>query len=156
LSLLHQTSLIQPQVPPGATRPRSFPNTLLGFQERSIARIHLSRKLFRVSVLDDTAILDHQNTRKSYGLAHVVGDAEQGYVFPVIASTRQQLSPLLPIKTAERFVEKSQANALFQQGTPKADALTFPARNQATALSEIGLQSIGQFFKKLAQIGLLQ
>jgi hypothetical protein len=116
----------------------------------------LSRKLFGVSVLDDAAILDHQRARKSYGLAHIVGDAEQGYVFPVTASPRQQLSPLMPIKAPERFVEKSQANAPFQQGTCKADALAFPAGNQATALSEIGLQSIGQFFKKLAQIGLLE
>jgi hypothetical protein len=150
LSFLHKASGFQPQVPPVATRPRSFPNTLLRFQERSIARIYFSRKLFRVSVLDDAAVLDHQSARKSHGFAHIVGDAEQGYGFPLMASTRQQLSPLMPIKTPERFIEKSQANALFQQGTSKADALALSARNQATAFSEIGLQPIGQFFKKLA------
>jgi hypothetical protein len=150
LPLLHQTSAFQPQVPPVATRPRYFPNTFLGFQERSIARIYPSGKLFGISVLYDTAILNHQCARKSYGLADIMGDTEQGYVFPATASTRQQFSPLMPIKTPERFVEKSQANALFQQGASKADALTFAAGNQATALSKIGLQSIGQFFKKLA------
>src|ERR1700729_1138293 len=156
LSFLHQVSAVQPQVPPVATRPRSFPNALLGFQKRSIARICLSRKLFRVSVLDDAAILDDERASKPHGLAHIVRDAEQGYAFPVLTSARQQLSPLMTIKTSKRFVEKSQANALFEQGTSKADALAFPTRNQTTAFSEIGLQSIGQFFKKLAQIGLLQ
>jgi hypothetical protein len=138
-----------------AARPRSFPYILLRFQERSITGIRLSCKVGGIAVLDDAAILHHERARKSHGLANIVRDAQQGSALPVKASTRQQLPSLMPIKSSKWFVQESKAHATSHEGTSKADALAFSARNQAAALAEVGLQSIWQFFEKLAKFGLL-
>src|SRR5258708_20939208 len=138
-----------------AARPRSFPYTFLRFQERSITGIRLSSKVGGIAILDDAAILNHERARKSHGLANIVRDAQQSNARPVITSTRQQVPSLMPIKPPKRLIEKSKAHAASQQGASKADALAFSARNQATAFAEFGLQSVGQFFEKLAKFGLL-
>jgi hypothetical protein len=61
----------------------------------------------------------------------------------------------MPIQSAKRLVEQGEAHTAFQERASKSDALAFSARNQPATLSEISLQSIGQFFEKLPKFGLL-
>ncbi len=122
-----------------AARPRSFPYSLLRFQEGSITGICLSRKLGRIAVLDDAAILHHEHARKSHRLANIVRDAQQSRALPVSTSTRQQLPSLVPIKSTKRFVQQGETHAASHQGTSKSNALAFSTGNQAAAFSEFGL-----------------
>src|SRR5271163_4789902 len=72
------------------------------------------------------------------------------------ARARKQLSALMAVEAAKRFVKQSQANSAFQECASEPHTLPLTARNQASAFSEFRLHSLGQFFEKLAQIGLFQ
>jgi len=69
---------------------------------------------------------------------------------------RQQLPPLRAIKSAKRFVQQSETHSVSHQRASQSDALAFSTRNQAAALSEFCLQSVGQLFEQLPKLGLFQ
>src|SRR5579863_1076344 len=75
LELFDQVAIFHPQMAPLGVRPRSFAHSLLGFEERPIARICPSRKVGRIAVFNDAPVLDHQRARKCQSFTDIVGDA---------------------------------------------------------------------------------